>query len=577
MRLSNAALSRRFLWAGVLLLAAGCETQSNRPVVQQLCEQAYTPISSIQGSQAQSGMLNEWVMVNGVVTHVEPDGFFLQSALPDSDDDDSTSEALWVVSTDNLQPGAVLGISGQVAELESSQQQQTVTALIDVVWEQCREVTELPQQSITHLNNIEALENMRLAIPVGWQAMDLYPLRDQRLRIASERLFIPTQVVSPGEPANQLAERNRQRSVTIDWSGSGSSLRSRLRAGDHLEPVNGVFDLRQQRPVVLAEFAPQVSHAAKVPPVPEREADQHLRVVGMNLENLFNGDGQGGGFPTQRGAETEAEYQLQLDRIVAAVHALAPDILAVMELENDGYSATSAIAQLSAALSRPEDQTWDYIRPAGERLGGDVIAVGLLYRSDRVTPGGPSASISERPFDDLSRAPLAQRFAALDSDTGLLVSVNHFKSKGSCPDGNGRNSNQRDGQGCWSEARERSSLVLSQWIKRLQQEWNEPNALIIGDLNSYRMEDPIRVLIREGWTDVAGQFVEPPQYSYRFFGEIGTLDYAFANQALMQQVDNAAIWHVNSDTAPHAAVPATSTGIARFSDHDPVIVDISLQ
>lgn len=572
--LRNAASSRRFFLVAVIGLLAGCDQAADTNSGLALSCETVSPISVIQGNGNTSDKVNLNVRTTGIVTRVEADGFFLQSAPADNDGNPQTSEALWVETTDLAQRGNLISIEGQVAELLTETSGETITALVGSYWSVCVEQTDLPEQNISIPVDSEPLEHMRITTPAGWQAVDVYGLRDQRLRIASERLFIPTQVVSPGQPANQLNARNTQRSLHIDWSDSGATLRSRLRAGDHLEAMTGIFDLRGRRPVLLSETAPAVRHAAAVMPAPEADSEQNIRVVGINVENLFNGDGQGGDFPTPRGAQTVQEYQQQLDQLVQAINALSPDILALMEVENDGYGDLSAIAQLTDALNQLPAHQWSYVRAPGERLGDDVIAVGLVYRSDRITASGASATLQTRPFDGLSRAPLAQRFRINDGELSFLVAVNHFKSKGGCPQGEGRNSDQGDGQGCWNEVRERSVLVLSDWLQQLQQNQDEPNALIIGDLNSYRMEDPIRTLIRAGWIDVTGQFLEPPVYSYRYFGEIGTLDYAFANPAMMEHIEDAVIWHINSDAAPGETVPSNSTGIARFSDHDPVIVDI---
>ena len=65
-----------------------------------------------------------------------------------------------------------------------------------------------------------------------------------------------------------------------------------------------------------------------------------LRIVGMNLHNYFNGDGNGLGFPTPRGAKTYEDFQQQRSRIGAAIGVLDPHVLAVMELENDGFGPT---------------------------------------------------------------------------------------------------------------------------------------------------------------------------------------------------------------------------------------------
>jgi len=574
----NAALSRRFLLVSGFLLLTACNQQPIDHTDLQLCSSADTPISAIQGSDAQSPLLNQQLTISGVVTHIEASGFFLQSAAESQDDDLSTSEALWVrtveqpIADDKL--GALLGVYGQVAELSSQNQQQTVTALIDAVWALCGQATTSPHQLSEALVNPEAIESMQVSVPAGWLAVDLYPLLSQRLRIASERLFIPTQVVSPGVPASQLLARNQQRSVYLDWSASKTSLSSRLRAGDRLDSITGVFDLRQSQSTVLAQHAPEVSRASKIPSAPQRDEAQLLRMVNINVQNLFNGNGQGGGFPGQRGAQTKAEYTQQLNRLTNAIDVLLPDVLALMELENDGYGDDSAIAQLTQALQQKTQHNWAYIKPNSEQLGKDIIAVGLLYRADRVKPISAPASMDTSPFDDLSRVPLAQRFMAINTDTSFLIAVNHFKSKGGCPKDNSDNSNQSDGQACWNAARISSAQVLSNWVKQLQQDWNEPNALIVGDLNSYRMEQPIRVLINAGWLDVAGQYLDPPLYSYRYFGEMGTLDYAFASQAMVQRIDDAYLWHINSDAAPNQILAAADIGIARFSDHDPVIVDI---
>ena len=48
---------------------------------------------------------------------------------------------------------------------------------------------------------------------------------------------------------------------------------------------------------------------------------------------------------------------------------------------------------------------------------------------------------------------------------------------------------------------------------------------IIGDLNSYAMEDPIKVLTANGFVDLAAARIGPDAYSYVFDGKTGA--YAF--------------------------------------------------
>lgn len=117
-------------------------------------------------------------------------------------------------------------------------------------------------------------------------------------------------------------------------------------------------------------------------------AEGNLKVASLNVLNFFNGDGQGGGFPTPRGADNAEEYQRQLDKLVSAIMAMDADIVGLMEIENDGYDQNSAIAQLTDALNaQAGESVYGYV-DAGGQLGTDAIAVGLLYKVDAVTPVG---------------------------------------------------------------------------------------------------------------------------------------------------------------------------------------------
>jgi predicted extracellular nuclease len=63
-------------------------------------------------------------------------------------------------------------------------------------------------------------------------------------------------------------------------------------------------------------------------------------------------------------------------------------------------------------------------------------------------------------------------------------------------------------------------------------------------------------------------------YSFVYYGQHGTLDYAFASKALAQRVQQAFIWNVNADFPANIELPEPWL---RFSDHDPVVVDFSLR
>lgn len=166
---------------------------------------------------------------------------------------------------------------------------------------------------------------------------------------------------------------------------------------------------------------------------------------------------------------------------------------------------------------------------------------------------------------------MAQVFQAGANGEKILVVVNHLKSKGSCPDA-GENADQKDGQGCWNPMRAASAEKMSRWTKRLAASAGIDNVLILGDLNAYRREDPIDAVRRAGFVELMDNQKAP--YSYVYYGQHGTLDYAFASTALQTKIKNAFIWNINSIYPANMPLPEPWL---RFSDHDPVVVDVRLR
>ena len=249
---------------------------------------------------------------------------------------------------------------------------------------------------------------------------------------------------------------------------------------------------------------------------------------------------------------------------------MKPHLLAVQELENDGFGPLSAARTLVKLLNESGQGSWSAIEPTSARIGKDVITVGLFYRSDILQPAGPAHILDSAPFRKISRQPLAQLFQDHSTGQRFLVAVNHFKSKGSCPK-TGKNSDQRDGQGCWNPARVAAAKAVTGWVNGLAVKSGTDRILILGDMNAWRNEDPVRTFRNQGFTELVEQIAGLPQHSYVYQGETGTLDYAFASDALLPSVSHVEIWHINSDWPPRMELPSPWL---RSSDHDPVVVDL---
>jgi predicted extracellular nuclease len=239
-----------------------------------------------------------------------------------------------------------------------------------------------------------------------------------------------------------------------------------------------------------------------------------------------------------------------------------------MELENDGFGADSAAQDFIRLANGATAKSWAVTRPADDDTGTDKIAVGIFYQSDRLKAVGPSQTLTGAEFRR-SRQPQAQLFEQRATGEKLLIVINHLKSKGSCPD-SGENANQKDGQACWSPVRTASAKRMSAWAKSIATSAGTGNILILGDMNAYRNEDPIGAIRDAGFIELMDK-KQKPTYSFVYYGQHGTLDYAFSSSPLLENVEQAFIWHANTPFPVNMDLPQPWLG---FSDHDPVVVDI---
>ena len=533
------------------------------------CRGKVVAITDIQGPGQISPVVERTVVVRGVVTRVEPgEGIYLEEPGPA---DGIRSRGLFVrgdALSSSTRRGQQVAVSGRVAELGS--EPDPMTALIEVDGHTvCAENVTLPSTA-TRLpldrRAREALEGMRLALEQPLVISDVYNMhRGEWMVSVPGPLRIPTEDVDPGRGATELQRRNRQRELQLVLSGPDFPA---LPVGSTVGPMAGVMghDGGGQRFYPEAQPAVDAARPQRIEP----PAAGHLRIVSLNLLNYFNGDGQGGGFPTERGAKTPGEFRAQQSRTQAALAGLQPHLLAVQELENDGFGAASAAQSLLDLLSAAGAADWDVIDPGIGPIGGDVITVGLFYRRQSLEAVGPARVLAAPAFERLSRRPLAQVFRDRQTGESLLVAVNHLKSKGRCPEG-GRDGDQGDGQGCWNHARVAAVESLTPWLAGLARAAGTEKILVLGDMNAWRREDPIRAFRDAGYLELVEELSGLPQHSFLYFGARGTLDYAFASATLRPSVRRAAIWHINSDWPRKMPLPQPWL---RMSDHDPVVVDV---
>jgi len=597
---------------GVLLAAlllVGCEAMTNAGERGDGADEGPATLGALQGRGARSLFEGREVAVQAVVTGnfvAGLDGFFMQDAAGADDGDPRTSDAVFVVwkrdRTPKVRRGDRLRVTGKVVELGDGAQ--SVTAIeassVEVLGRGGVNVTriETPPADVA---DWERLEGMWLRVNVPLTVTGNAGLaRFGELEVAfGERLLQPTEVHPPGKLADALAADNARRRLILDdnrrgeyperlwYLADGLSQDAPLRAGSVLADVEGVLHyhygswrLQLTREVGIANQA-----ARPEPPPPP----SGLRVASVNLENYFNGNGRGAGFPTPRGAASRKEFERQTQKVAGMLAALQADLIAAAEMENDGHDARSAEAALLTALNAAvEGGKGDYrgVTVAEGGSGDDQIRVALFYRASRLQPLGPSASLTEGPFvRGGSRPPLAQAFVPVDGDTAFVAVANHFKSKGSCaPPEQAVDPGDRDAgdlQVCWNASRVAAAQALHDWLQTDPTNSGSDRVILLGDFNSYAQEDPLRLLYQLGWRDAFEVAKSGPVYSYIHNGQIGRLDHALVSPALVTAVGAAHIWHINADEAvafdyrvSQRQAAWFSTAPWRTSDHDPLLIGL---
>jgi len=281
------------------------------------------------------------------------------------------------------------------------------------------------------------------------------------------------------------------------------------------------------------------------------------RIAGFNIENYFLTLGQ-------RGASTAAELAAQRRRLAAVAADLTPDLLGLVEVEN----RPAAVADLAERLGRAAGREAGFAHFGLDAPVGDgPIRVALAWNPDRVQRlAGPfvdRAAVHDRP-------PVAGLFRLGPDDPGTLIAVIHHKSKGECPD----TGDVDRGQGCWNQRRREQSQALLAFLEAHAERLQTQRILVIGDINSYALEQPVGVLRDAGFVDLFERRPPAERYTYVYRGAAGTLDVALASPALADSVALIRAWHINADEPAALHTFGETGGPWRSSDHDPVIVDI---
>lgn len=617
-----------------------------------------TPIHTIQGSGSTVSVPGTEVTIQGVVTgdfqaSNELKGFFMQEEDTEADANSSTSEGIFVYCNScavDVTEGQIVQVTGEqnesfgMSQLDVPAATNGLVVIVDA-GDNSGLVTpssvDLPAPTGTDQEGtFEHIEGMLVQFIDTLSVSEYFQLERYGQVFLSEgersRIFTEN---NPPDPTNYDAHRialEKRRIILDDGSDrqnsadpvfhpqpGGFSTSNYFRGGDTVTNLRGIMHWSfpgsgSSRWRIRPQKSNPVSFTADNPrPMTPPDVGGDLQIASVNTLNFFSSidDGNNDCGPAAnqpcRGADSAAELTRQTDKLIAALAAINADIVGLLEIENNASASLQAI--VDALNTHLGANSYGFIDSG--TLGNDAIKNGFIYKTTVVAPAGTHAVLDSTSFvdpnntgADRNRPALAQTFKVIEAGNPsqgekFTAVVLHLKSKGqgcigTAPD------NDTAGQGNCNLTRSLATAAMMDWLATDPTASGDEDFLILGDLNTYAMEDPITnirsgadgtIATADDFVDLLAELGDSKAYSYVFYGELGSLQRFLANTQLASGVTGVSAWHVNADevnlfdyndavqdaTEPSFQVkPSVNTLYSadafRFSDHDPLLLGLNL-
>ena len=374
------------------------------------------------------------------------------------------------------------------------------------------------------------------------------------LILAPQRLFCPEECatgLADGDSTAywQLAEQNHTSSIVLHCRNQYYNVRT----GDIVRNLKA--RVTSERHLLTGRSI--ATHHTPMDKLPKPKKGE-LRVVGANIENYF---ADLGGYAHRK--TTPAQQELQTQKLVKGLRAMHADVFAFCEMQVGDKAPQMLLAELNK--KGPKYAYVSFGLTNKDRIGGAFI-----YNTERVKPCGEwmtaykdtsshyCARVALQGFETVGKnEPAGKRF---------IISLSHFKSKR--PGRGGYNTNEK---------RVENADSLLAVIPHAITYYGDEDLLLLGDYNCYTQEQPIQKIVRAGYADMLPHG-STNDYSYNYKGESGYLDRCFANPSMAAQIIHVRPWHINADWYyQHGAYKMKDKSYHRYSDHDPIIVDLKLK
>ena len=585
-----------------------------------LSNSGVTRIHDIQGTTHISALRNQSVSnVPGIVTAVKSNGFYMQEADANIDNNDATSEAILVFtsSAPTVAVGDAVTVNGTVTEFRTNSNDPNNLT-----------VTEITSPTVTRLSpgnplpTVTILGNGGRAIPTNvieddvvggnietgtntfdpsTDGIDFYEsLEGMRVQINNPVTVSPSAtngsvwlLADDGVNATGRTVRGGILVSTNDFNperiqifGSLASITSLagLNVGTKLSTITGIVDYFNNYQV-LPIATPTVvtsSTLAKETTALMPETNK-LTIATFNVENLAPADGA-------------TKFNNLANRIVNNLKS--PDIITLEEIQDNNGTGTGGVVDASttyqtliSAVASAGGPTYQYrqIDPVFGQDGGAPggnIRQGFFFNPNRVSfvdrPGGtstiattvtnvggrPQLSFSPGRIDPTnsafssSRKPLVGEFRY--NGQTVFVIGNHFNSKGGDQPLYGPNQPPVLSS---ETQRNQQATIVRNFVSNILAIDPNANVVVLGDLNDFQFSTPLSILKGSGSTSLTTLIETLPaneQYTYNFDGNAQVLDHILVSSNLSQKLDGYDVVHINSEFAD------------QDSDHDPSVARVML-
>lgn len=283
----------------------------------------------------------------------------------------------------------------------------------------------------------------------------------------------------------------------------------------------------------------------------ENQSEYNIKVASFNIEN-YNNYGE-----------------VQRTKVSVALKALDADIYALVEVI--GNAALQDLCdQLNTTFS-----TNRYVCIKNTNSKTQMCA--FIYNSEKIKPYKDLQFNTHAIWNNkvyLKERKVAQAFELKSNNERFIICLNHWKAK---------DTDEGDGQGGAVAQRKIQAEATLTFINEITNYFEDPDVLVVGDLNSYSKEDPIRILEKGGLVNMLQKY-SPNNYSYAYNSNgsytIGYLDHSLATSSLDAQICYAQPFHINADE-PSAlkinnGIPQKDN-MYRCSDHNPIVTFINLE